>query len=596
VERLSEPFGPGVELDQAMSRCGPPSGRIRSLTPSRVAVRHPFPRKSPLNSMIRSHVVVDGSNIATEGRTSPSLRQLDDAVTAFLDEHPVETLTVVVDATFPNRIDPAERSEYEEAILAGELVTPPAGAIGRGDAFILQIAEKVGATVLSNDSFQELHATHPWVFDEGRLIGGKPVPGVGWVFLLRSPVRGPVSRRATRDAKDRGGRGRSADADAEPKGGRRERASSKDSGKATKAPARESAKATAKAPSAKEPTPSKGRRGRTAAKPAEPLNDPLPFIEFVAAHPVGSTLEGEVETFSSHGAYVLAGGARCYVPLKLMGDPTPTKAREVLSIGERRTFAVHSLDTPRRGIDLALVAAAPSTTRTTVATKAPSVTRSPAIDALDDDGDLPPDTVGRQTSSRRRAEAGADTTAGVDALGTTTGSHQPAEEATVTPPAKAPAKKAAAKKSAAKKTAAKKSVAKKAPAKKATAATTAAKKTVAKKVAAKKVAAKKTVAKKATATKAAAKKVATKKAVATKATAKKTVAKKVAAKKTVAKKTVATKATAKKTVAKKVAAKKTVAKKTVATKATAKKTVAKKATVKKAAATKAPAKRRAATR
>ena len=101
------------------------------------------------------------------------------------------------------RVLPSERAEYEEALLAGELVTPPAGAIGRGDAFILQIAGKVGATVLSNDSFQELHAVHPWLFDEGRLIGGKPVPGVGWVFLLRTPVRGPVSRRATSQARGR---------------------------------------------------------------------------------------------------------------------------------------------------------------------------------------------------------------------------------------------------------------------------------------------------------------------------------------------------------------------------------------------------------
>ena len=30
--------------------------------------------------------------------------------------------------------------------------------------------------MLSNDSFQEFHAEHPWLFDEGRLIGGKPVP------------------------------------------------------------------------------------------------------------------------------------------------------------------------------------------------------------------------------------------------------------------------------------------------------------------------------------------------------------------------------------------------------------------------------------
>ena len=152
--------------------------------------------------MIRSHVVVDGSNIATEGRTTPSLRQLDEAVKAFLAEHDVETLTVVVDATFPNRIDPSERAEYEEALLAGELVTPPAGAIGRGDAFILQIAEKVDATVLSNDSFQEFHAARPWLFDEGRLIGGKPVPG------RRLGVPAPHARPRTRQPHGRRPRSR----------------------------------------------------------------------------------------------------------------------------------------------------------------------------------------------------------------------------------------------------------------------------------------------------------------------------------------------------------------------------------------------------
>ena len=38
-----------------------------------------------------------------------------------------------------------------------ELVTPPAGAIGHGDAFVLSIANKVGARILGNDSFQEFH-------------------------------------------------------------------------------------------------------------------------------------------------------------------------------------------------------------------------------------------------------------------------------------------------------------------------------------------------------------------------------------------------------------------------------------------------------
>ena len=137
------------------------------------------------------HVVVDGSNIATEGRTAPSLAQLDEAVRAFLDTygHDIK-LTVVVDATFGHRIDDSERPEFDAGIVNGELVTPPAGAIGRGDAFILQIADKTGAAVFSNDSFQEFHGIYEWLFDEGRLVGGKPVPAVGWVFVLRTPVRG----------------------------------------------------------------------------------------------------------------------------------------------------------------------------------------------------------------------------------------------------------------------------------------------------------------------------------------------------------------------------------------------------------------------
>jgi hypothetical protein len=151
--------------------------------------------------MDASHVVVDGSNLATEGRKSPSLRQLREAVLDFRAEFSPEICTVVVDATFPNRIDPEESDDFQEALDSGELLTPPAGAIGRGDAFVLQIADRVNAVVLSNDSFQEFHGDYRWLFDDGRLIGGKPVPGVGWVFVERAPVRGPKSRRAVREAK-----------------------------------------------------------------------------------------------------------------------------------------------------------------------------------------------------------------------------------------------------------------------------------------------------------------------------------------------------------------------------------------------------------
>ena len=147
------------------------------------------------------HVVVDGSNLATEGRTFPSLEQLDEAVRAYASEDPGASIIVVVDATFEHRVGDAERDEVREAMLNGEVISPPAGAIGRGDAFVLRIAERTGATVLSNDSFQEFHGEHPWLFDDGRLIGGKPVPGVGWIFTPRLPIRGPKSRAATAEAR-----------------------------------------------------------------------------------------------------------------------------------------------------------------------------------------------------------------------------------------------------------------------------------------------------------------------------------------------------------------------------------------------------------
>ena len=41
------------------------------------------------------YVVVDGSNIATEARSLPSLQQLDEAVRSFLQQHKVDQITVI---------------------------------------------------------------------------------------------------------------------------------------------------------------------------------------------------------------------------------------------------------------------------------------------------------------------------------------------------------------------------------------------------------------------------------------------------------------------------------------------------------------------
>jgi Zc3h12a-like Ribonuclease NYN domain/S1 RNA binding domain len=327
--------------------------------------------------MPMKHVVIDGSNIATEGRDTPSLAQLDEAVRAFIEEYSPEVVTVVVDATFPNRIEASERRTYEDAVVANELITPPAGAIGRGDAFVLQIARKADAAILSNDSFQEFHGDYPWLFEPGRLIGGKPVPHVGWVFMERVPVRGPASRRSVSEARkaikaakaskaskaitaEQAPEAAPATKAAAKAGGKKRRPSggAAGDGAGVAEPAAKAAAAPVGAPGdGQEDGQEDGQRESApnrAAKDVSPYNEALPFIEFIADHPVGSEVEATVERFSSHGAYVLAGDARAYVPLRNLGHPAPRSAREVLNLGERRHFVVIAVDAPRRGIDLAL--------------------------------------------------------------------------------------------------------------------------------------------------------------------------------------------------------------------------------------------------
>ncbi len=300
--------------------------------------------------MPSEHIVVDGSNVATEGRNAPSLRQLEEAVAELRRENPDAEVTVIVDATFSHRIDPSELDRFEKAALEGEYVHPPAGAIGRGDAFLLRIAEKVDAIVLSNDSFQEFHGEHPWLFERGRLLGATPVPGVGWIFTPRTPVRGPKSHRAVRDT-DRAKKKVSKAIEAATK-----EAVSPPAAGAARAPA--AAKRTSKkaAATGAEPAATRAPSRRSAPPPsaAAAVNDPLTFISFIAEHPLGTEVVGRVDSYTSHGAVVFVGGVQCYVPLANMAEPPPRSAREVLKKDEERTLVVTALDPLRRGVELAV--------------------------------------------------------------------------------------------------------------------------------------------------------------------------------------------------------------------------------------------------
>ncbi len=427
------------------------------------------------------HFVIDGSNLATEGRTEPSLAQLHEAIEAIKAEHPEAILTIVVDASFEHRIDQSEAKEFERIKAAGSFVSPPAGAVGRGDGFLLQIAHRTGATVLSNDSFQEFHGEYEWLFDTGRLIGGKPVPGVGWIFSIRRPVRGVTSRKAVAVKKK--------DGDAAD-------------GKARREVKQAIAEATADVmePQAAR---SKRRRPRRGQQPAEPINDPATFLKFVIDYRPGAEVEGTIDTFASHGAFVLVGDVRCYAPLVGLGNPPPTRARDVLAQGEVRTFVVQAIDAPRRGIELSLPefavpAAAPSDETVAAETTSQKSQRG----ARKAPAKKRPAT--KETAKPLAKKSATIKTPTIKSATTKTATIKSAT--TKTPTIKTPAKKVVAKKIA------KRVVAVKAPAAKSVAKKAAAGTRVTKKVETKKAPVKKVVTKEAVTKKAVAKKVVAKKA------------------------------------------------------------------------------------
>ena len=284
-------------------------------------------------------MVVDGSNLATEGRTSPSLKQLHEAVLSFMNEYPDTKVTVVVDATFGHRIDKREVAEFNDAIDNNELVSPPAGAVGRGDGFVLTIAKKISATVVSNDSYQEFHQDHPWLFDGGRLMGGKPVPLVGWVFIDRLPVR-PSAAKSVKKASREANRPMPIPRTPPP--------NIKLAAK-TKAATTSSATTAATTASTSTQTPS----ART--KPTTAVNELTPFLEFVEKYKIGSKVKGIVETYSAHGVYVRIGNVLGYLPLRLMSNPPPRSAREFVKIGQQVSLVVSSFTASRRSIDVGIV-------------------------------------------------------------------------------------------------------------------------------------------------------------------------------------------------------------------------------------------------
>ncbi|MFE1750105.1 Hsp70 family protein [Streptomyces anandii] len=143
-------------------------------------------------------LVVDGSNLAWIGRSPrrpgvydsgdrPSFAQLLSARDALTSRYPDAVLHVVVDATFRHKVAEEERAAVDSALSKGDLIQPPAGTEGKGDALVAAIAEDTGGTVVTNDNYVELQSRYPWLRDKERVLGVTLSKGM-WVFTPRTCV------------------------------------------------------------------------------------------------------------------------------------------------------------------------------------------------------------------------------------------------------------------------------------------------------------------------------------------------------------------------------------------------------------------------
>ncbi|MEU1288933.1 Hsp70 family protein [Kitasatospora sp. NPDC005856] len=162
------------------------------LTPSSLRAALPGEAGSP------RVLVVDGSNLAWIGRSPrragvygnedrPGYAQLEAARATLSARYPGAEIHVVVDATFRHKVAEEERAAVEAALSKGEIIQPPAGTEGKGDALVAAIADDTDAVIVTNDNYVELQSRYPWLRRKGRVLGATHSRGV-WVFTPRTCV------------------------------------------------------------------------------------------------------------------------------------------------------------------------------------------------------------------------------------------------------------------------------------------------------------------------------------------------------------------------------------------------------------------------
>ncbi|WP_411147030.1 Hsp70 family protein [Streptomyces sp. x-80] len=206
VDQEVESFGSGGPTPEVQEELGRLMKANSSPTPlgSAASTGGTRPVPAPPKALLRTvdggphALVVDGSNLAWIGRSPvrpgvyedgdhPSFTQLQDARAALAKKYPDAEIHVVVDASFRHKVAEAEREAVEAALSKGDIVQPPAGTEGKGDALVAAIADESGAMIVTNDNFSELQNRYSWLREKGRVLGATCSKGV-WYFTDRTCV------------------------------------------------------------------------------------------------------------------------------------------------------------------------------------------------------------------------------------------------------------------------------------------------------------------------------------------------------------------------------------------------------------------------
>ena len=107
-------------------------------------------------------VVIDGANVAYEERSAGGKPKLSNLlrVRSELEGRGLEAV-IIVDASLKYDID--DQSQLETLIQSQQVRQVPAGT--DADYFIIQLADQLGARVVTNDRYRDYLEQYPWVSD-----------------------------------------------------------------------------------------------------------------------------------------------------------------------------------------------------------------------------------------------------------------------------------------------------------------------------------------------------------------------------------------------------------------------------------------------